>query len=433
MVSKVFDTYLNPNKTGVVSLFEMKSKFNPKGHPDVIKGVRTEDDVLLDFLETFDSFLNFLPEAKKQDAITLKDFSDYYSYVSFLFDNDKEFKAQLEGSWMPSTSLAETKMPEKHEPKTATYLGLDKPSYKKGLSNRSSEVNMLYACAKEEKEKKEQQKLQSIIKKGESIINSIKKTLVDRGTKGLLSLLAITKELKDLDTEKSGYVLAEDLVNTLKQYQVILDESSKKLIFNAYDEYNDGLINSNNFLAVLISPLSPPRKALIEELFKNLDDKGAKILDKDHIVDCYNPVNHPLVRKKRLCRDEAILDFQTALNKYLEVIQGKNTLDPLQFEDFFRFVSGTYEKEEDFEAIAKTCWDYPEKVKERKVVLLNPPFYTSSEPTKYTTTKEAMSLKKVEEPAEEINIQKVFNKLKQSLRLSGIRGVFAFQKSLKVY
>jgi hypothetical protein len=430
MVSKVFNTYINPNRTGAVPLFEVKSKFNPKGHPDVIKGTRTEDDVLLDFLETFDSFFNFLAETPKQEAITLKDFRNYYSYISFLFENDKEFKAQLEGPWTPSTSFTETKTAEKCEAKAVAYLGLDKPSYKKGLSNKSSEVNMLYACAKEEKQRKEQEKLQSTMQKGESVISSIRKTLVDRGTKGLLSLLAITKELKDLDTEKSGYVLAEDFVNVLKQYQVTLDESSKKLIFNAYDEYNDGLINSNNFLAALIGSLPPPRKALVDELFKNLGDK--EVLDKDHIVDCYNPVNHPLVRGKRLSRDDAILDFQAALNRYLEVTGGKKALNQLQFEDFFRFVSAACEREEDFEVIVRMCWDYPEKVKEHKVVMLNPPFDISTEPTKYTTTKEAMSLKKTEEPVEEVNIQKVFNKLKLSLRQSGIRGIFAFQKSLKV-
>lgn len=432
MVSKVFYTYVDPERSGAVSAFAVKSKFNPREHPDVISGKRTEDDVLLDFLETFDAFLELSSASAKQEVVTLKVFRDYYAFVSFLFEDDKEFKAQVEGPWMPGAALTEAAKAERAEAKPVCYLGLDKLSYKKGRSNKSSEVNMLYACAKEEKEKKEKDRVSNTMRLGASAVSSIRKTLTDRGTKGLLSLLSITKEFKELDTEKSGHILVEDFVNVLRQYQIVLDEVTKKCILNAYDKYDDGLMSVNSFLATLINSLSPARKALVDELFDNLDSTESKRLHKDHIVNCYNPVNHPLVKARKIKRDAAILDLQAALNKYLEISGGEHEFELEQFEDFFRYVSASCEEEEDFEAVARRCWDYPEKVKEYQPLKLKPPFDTSDEPTNYVTTKEELSLKKVEEPAKRVNIAKIVNKLKHGIREKGVRGVFALQKSLKV-
>eukprot|EP00826_Nyctotherus_ovalis_P034839 TRINITY_DN2937_c0_g1_i16.p1 TRINITY_DN2937_c0_g1~~TRINITY_DN2937_c0_g1_i16.p1 ORF type:complete len:217 (+),score=45.21 TRINITY_DN2937_c0_g1_i16:48-653(+) len=183
----------------------------------------------------------------------------------------------------------------------------------------------------------------------------------------------------------------------------------------------------------------------IRDRFDNLDNTESKKLHRDHIVNCYNPVNHPLVKTRKIRRDAAILDLQAALNKYLEISGGRNAFELEQFEDFFRYVSASCEEEEDFEAVARRCWDYPEKVKNIKhskrlpgkkrgyrVLETNPPFGTSNEPTNYVTTKEDLSLKKVEEPVKEANTAKISNKLKHSIRKNGVRKVFALQKSLKV-
>ena len=94
MVSKTYYNYLDPKRTNAVSLFELKSKYNPKGHPDVINGIRTEDDVLLDFLETFEAYHEFSAGVPKRETVSFKEFQGYYSYMNFLFSNDQEFKAQ---------------------------------------------------------------------------------------------------------------------------------------------------------------------------------------------------------------------------------------------------------------------------------------------------------------------------------------------------
>jgi len=40
---------------GFVDLADVKRKYNAKKHPDVLSGKRTEDDVLCDFLDTFEA------------------------------------------------------------------------------------------------------------------------------------------------------------------------------------------------------------------------------------------------------------------------------------------------------------------------------------------------------------------------------------------
>lgn len=45
---------MDKDKSGVLNLEDIKGVYNAKKHPDVIQGKRTEDDVLGEFLDTFE-------------------------------------------------------------------------------------------------------------------------------------------------------------------------------------------------------------------------------------------------------------------------------------------------------------------------------------------------------------------------------------------
>ena len=233
--------------------------------------------------------------------------------------------------------------------------------------------------------------------------------------------------------------LEPNFIKALNQYKIKLDDPTKKLIYNLYDDENDGRINCDKFIATLIGSLSPFRKTLVDELFSNLNSENTNELDKNIIIDCYNPLSHPLVTAKRLSKDSAILDFQVAINNYLWIVSEDpklTTFDLPQFEDFFRYVSASLEKDSDFELVACNCWNYPdirktEKDKKLTATQLKPPFDINNEPTDYVTTKEFMASRTPEKTNENLNAQKIFIKLKHHLQSNGIRKVFAFQKSLK--
>ena len=79
----------------------MRSKFYAGGHPDVIIGRRTEQEVLAEFLDNLDYHFNLLNQGKnvEDEEITLQDFIEFYRYISAGIDNDGDFKKIINGIW----------------------------------------------------------------------------------------------------------------------------------------------------------------------------------------------------------------------------------------------------------------------------------------------------------------------------------------------
>ena len=52
-------------------------------HPDVLSGKKTEDEVLAEFLDTFEYHFSLLNMERSRDAkITLEEFIEYYTNIS---------------------------------------------------------------------------------------------------------------------------------------------------------------------------------------------------------------------------------------------------------------------------------------------------------------------------------------------------------------
>ena len=94
MITKAFQK-LDADHSGVLEVNDVKHFYNAKDHPDVKSGKKTEDEILIDFLETFDvhrSMSSGDENSKSGDGkVTLNEFMDYYSNVSASIDDDQYF------------------------------------------------------------------------------------------------------------------------------------------------------------------------------------------------------------------------------------------------------------------------------------------------------------------------------------------------------
>jgi hypothetical protein len=68
-------------------------------HPDVKSGKRTEDEVLKEFLETFESHYNVMNGAKGDGTVTPDEFLEYYANVSANIDSDNYFELMMSNAW----------------------------------------------------------------------------------------------------------------------------------------------------------------------------------------------------------------------------------------------------------------------------------------------------------------------------------------------
>ena len=96
---------LDKGRKGVLNMNVIRGGFNPSGHPDVIAGKKTEQEVLAEFLDNFDYHFNLLNQGKNPDdeEITNQEFIDFYKYISVGIEDDSFFNKMISGIWGVNT------------------------------------------------------------------------------------------------------------------------------------------------------------------------------------------------------------------------------------------------------------------------------------------------------------------------------------------
>ena len=93
---------LDKEQTENLLIDDIKLKFNPKRHHDVLKGIKNEDEIITEFLDCFELNYNLLTTAENPETsnmVSFEEFANFYEYVSFLYDNDNDFISLVENSW----------------------------------------------------------------------------------------------------------------------------------------------------------------------------------------------------------------------------------------------------------------------------------------------------------------------------------------------
>lgn len=73
---------------------DIKTIYNAKNHPDVRKGQKAEDEILGEFLETFELHHN-LKSGMRDQRVSKQEFIDYYANVSATIDDEQYFLTAL--------------------------------------------------------------------------------------------------------------------------------------------------------------------------------------------------------------------------------------------------------------------------------------------------------------------------------------------------
>lgn len=90
---------LDADKSGVVELADIKEFYNAKQHPDVRQGKKTEDQVLGEFLDTFEHHHSMQNQKGRDGRVHFEEFVEYYNNVSSSIDNDEYFELMIKNAW----------------------------------------------------------------------------------------------------------------------------------------------------------------------------------------------------------------------------------------------------------------------------------------------------------------------------------------------
>lgn len=91
---------LDKTGDGVVDMSDIKGVYNAKNHPDVKAGKKTEDEILCEFLDTFEMHHSLQTGGTGRDSsVTLEEFFEYYNNVSASIDRDDYFELMMKNAW----------------------------------------------------------------------------------------------------------------------------------------------------------------------------------------------------------------------------------------------------------------------------------------------------------------------------------------------
>ena len=84
---------LDSDNNGLIEPADIVRKYDASKHPDVIAGKKSANDVLREFLDTFD--VGGVVDGK----VTKEEFANYYANISASIDNDEYFELMMRNAW----------------------------------------------------------------------------------------------------------------------------------------------------------------------------------------------------------------------------------------------------------------------------------------------------------------------------------------------
>jgi len=90
---------LDLDGSGEIEKKEITRIYNATHHPDVRSGKKTEEEVLTDFLDTFEIHSSLLHPGEYNHKVSFDEFCEYYNNVSANIDDDAYFELMIVNAW----------------------------------------------------------------------------------------------------------------------------------------------------------------------------------------------------------------------------------------------------------------------------------------------------------------------------------------------
>ena len=335
LVQQAFDI-LDVNKNGEISFEEIKNKYNVSGHPDVLSGKKTEEEVLKDFMNTFQETYNYLCGTESDNVITIEEFQEYYENVSMTIQDDAYFELLMNNAWKMGLN---------------TTYNNDKKSWKNDENGNLSEKYQEKFGDKRpgyNPEEEEREKNEYILIK---FINEIRNL-------GSTSLISLFKQFKANDDNNTKELELYEFSKSLQEFETELNDDEIASLFNYFDKEKTGVINYVNFINAIRGPMSPQRIAVIKEAFKKLDEDKSGQVEISEVKLQFNAKNDRDVKSGKKTEEEAYTEFVDTFQMNHDNRAGPRnkrvTYD--EFQDYYNFVSMGIDDDSYFVEMVQNSW-----------------------------------------------------------------------------
>ena len=346
---------------GCLDLNELKDSFHAYKHPYFRSGKKTQEEVMLDFIDTFEVHHRILTSSKE---VTYEEFIEYYTCLSSTVESDDTFSEIVFGCWNlnPPSSNPNHKQQWLQDHHRAYLEGSllssapfgTTPSFQgwstssKGYSNYGLEVPaagipVLNVAPK-------------TTKTGEQIIASLREKIILRGRYAYINL---KKQLLEYDENGTQVLELGEFAKALKDFRLKLDEEEVKAAFRYCDIDRSGGVSVEEIIKRLRGEMNRERKELVVNAFEHLDKDGDSKVYVETLKKEFNPNEHPDVKSGKCSSEEVYYDFLDSFESHHEVFTGNlksKVVSDEEFIEYYSCVSATIQDERYFQQCLKSVW-----------------------------------------------------------------------------
>jgi Ca2+-binding EF-hand superfamily protein len=340
VVAKAF-AKLDKDGNGWIDISDIRGVYNAKKHPDVLQGKKTEDDILKEFLATFEMAHSIRNNDAPNYVVTKEEFTEYYNMISCSIDDDRYFQQMMLSCWKMDEAA------DKQEAATRKRAAMDNDIF--GTSARREETAKKDANVPKIGDNANDQEL----------IQHIRDRIAARGARGISG---IGKKFKIADDDRSGQLDKMEFKKAMHDFRIGLNQRQVGKAFEIFDRDGSGEISYDEFLRSIRGKMNPTRAAIAKQAYAIMDSDKSGQLDINDIRQTYNAKQHPDVKAGKKTEDEILAEFLDTFEDHFadmkgnaDARDGKITME--EWLEYYNNVSMSVDTDEYFKVMMNSTWN----------------------------------------------------------------------------
>lgn len=399
MVRKAFQK-IDYNGDGVLTVEDIKGKYDASKHPDVKSGKKTEDEVLKEFLETFEMHHNVMHNQKSDGKVTLDEFIEYYTNISANIDNDAYFDLMMTNAWnidgknntdslayagsqRKVTAVSARDMwrqdfhrnlfgTDKNTPfvkgKVADWQSSAKGNYSESALQQNPNMPMAgsstFANSGDYKMQfmTTSQRHTGVTYSGiqhsdDDLVKMFRDKLASRGARGILGMQRI---FKIMDDNGNGQLEIQEFWKAICDFRIQISPEECRKLFDLFDINGDGSVSYDELMRSVVGEMNNFRKQLVRKAFEKLDKNGNGIIEIDDIKGVYSAKFHPEVKAGKKTEEEVLFEFLDTFELHHSLKNPSEKDRKITFKEFVEYynnVSASIDNDQYFELMITNAWN----------------------------------------------------------------------------
>mmetsp|Transcript_21582 Transcript_21582/g.15796 ORF Transcript_21582/g.15796 Transcript_21582/m.15796 type:complete len:184 (+) Transcript_21582:2415-2966(+) len=151
----------------------------------------------------------------------------------------------------------------------------------------------------------------------------------------------------------------KEFKKAMTDFSLGLEEQDIDHLFKSFDKNNDGVLDLNEFMDMMLGQLQGSSLEIVTKAFEKLDIHRKSSVAYQKIKDTFDGSKHPEVCNGKKSEEEVITQFLEIYEIHHNTFNNYNRTDTVSFEEFkqfYRVISANYDDEHAFINMVKGVW-----------------------------------------------------------------------------